>query len=466
MSEESFESALGVRHAKRFAVIMLAFCIISAAVAGSLVYFLLRQSPYLGSSYTVWRNGSTYYAEDAYGHVPRWGESSNASMIINKALSSLTNDRTWKERVTVVGNIEITNPLIVYNYTILQVDGKISLANNANTSLVKSYDFDALTGKNSTGGIQEVEFLGGVYYGNKENNPAFGYGFQLYGKRYKLVNVEVNNCTNDGIYSEWANNAIVDSPADAMESMWVNVRSCFNNGNGITMRGPHDSVVMNSMTYCNLGDGISIEESYNYTGGGLELVNFHSYGNHCDGIWSNAWFIGSSVQSESNNGTGVRILHNDVHLSALHIYNNSQSAITIGDDEHNNTSGIMIEAKTIDNAGGSLRLLSGGGNSYTITCYEDVTVTGTLNRGDDYHIFNTKNGGLSSENSAVANGPSPIVVRHDLIGEPTSVQLTPQGNTTCRVSYTADNTNLTIYHDAGSPIDVTWHAAYSKVLGD
>lgn len=399
MSEESFDSALGARHARKLVGMMLALCIISAAAAGSSMFLLTprlsqsvyaEQSLHLESSYTIWRNGSTYYAEDAYG-LP-WGEGSNASMIINNALSGLTSGRTWKEKILIVGNIEITNPLIVHSYTILQLDGQITLANNANTDLVKSYGFDNLTGKNSTdGGVQDVEFTGGVYDGNRANNNGSGCGFQLYGKRYTLDNIEVRNCGSDGIYSEWANAADVGSPTDAMESMWVNVRSCFNNGNGITMRGPHDSVVVNTLTYCNNGNGTSIEGTSVYTGGGLQLVNFHSYGNHGDGIWSNEYFLGSSIQSESNDGRGVYILHNDVHLSALHIYNNRGGcAIEIGNDTYG-PSGVMIEAKTLGN-NCSLRLTNGAGNSYTITCWENVTVIGTLSDSDEYNIFNTKNG--------------------------------------------------------------------------
>jgi len=410
MSKESIGSALGVRHAKKLVAVVLALCIISAATADSPMLLLTprssqsvyaEQSLHLGPSYTIWRNGSTYYAEDVNG-LP-WDEGSNASMIINNALSGLTSGRTWKEKVLIVGNIEITNPLMVDSYTILQLDGQIILANNANTELVKSYGFDNLTGTNSIDGVQDVEFTGGVYDGNRANNNGSGCGFRLYGKRYTLDNVEVRNCGSDGIYSEWANSAGVGSPTDAMESMWANVRSCFNNGNGITMRGPHDSVVVNTLTYCNNGHGISIEGTPTYTGGGLQLVNFHSYGNHGDGIWSNEFFLGSSIQSESNDGRGVYILHNDVHLSALHVYNNRGGcAIEIGNDTYG-PSGVMIEAKTLGN-NCSLKLTNDyGGNYYVITCWEDFTVTGNLSDADEYNIFNTKNGDrYKSSNDSVA----------------------------------------------------------------
>ena len=133
MGEESFESASGARHAKKLVAMMSALCIISATTAGSSMFLLTprssqsvyaEQSLHLGPSYTIWRNGSTCYAEDAYGLL--WGEGSNASMIINNALSGLTSGRTWKEKILIVGNIEIANPLIVESYTILQLDGQIT----------------------------------------------------------------------------------------------------------------------------------------------------------------------------------------------------------------------------------------------------------------------------------------------------------------------------------------------------
>lgn len=396
MNKKLIESALSGQYAKKLVAKLLVLCIISATIAGSSVCCLAPRSSgqpsRLDASYTIWRDGSTYYAEDAYGNITN---STDASAILNGALSNLTIGRTWEERVLIVGDITITSPLTVYNYTILQLDGTISLANNINSDLVQSANFSTLTEKNSTGGIHDVEFTGGVYWGNYENSGSsstFGYGFELYGERYTLDNLEVRNCTSGGIYSEWANSSGVYPSVDAMESMWTNVRTCFNGGNGITMRGPHDSVFTNCITYCNNGRGISIEGSPNYTGGGLQLVNFHSYGNVGDGIWSDEYFLGSSVQSESNDGVGVCILHNDVHLSALQIYNNrGVCAIEIG----NATiapKGVMIEAATINNTC-SLDIVNDSGNSYTITCWENPPeVKGNFSVTDYYNILNTKTG--------------------------------------------------------------------------
>jgi hypothetical protein len=65
----------------------------------------------------------------------------------------------------------------------------------------------------------------------------------------------------------------------------------------------------------------------------------------------------------------------------------------------------MIEAKTLGN-NCSLRLTNGAGNSYTITCWENFTISGIPNPGDDYHIFNTKTG-QRYDNGGNATGTSP-----------------------------------------------------------
>jgi len=40
-------------------------------------------------SYTVWREGSTYYAKDANGEIPSWGETSNFTVIFENVVDNL-----------------------------------------------------------------------------------------------------------------------------------------------------------------------------------------------------------------------------------------------------------------------------------------------------------------------------------------------------------------------------------------
>ena len=61
-------------------------------------------------------------------------------------------------------------------------------------------------------------------------------------------------------------------------------------------------------------------------------------------------------------------------------------------------------------------------------------------------------------NSGVAVGTSPITVAHNLAVTPTVVTLGAQNTTTHEVSWTADATNIYIYHDSGTTITVSWYA--------
>lgn len=62
--------------------------------------------------------------------------------------------------------------------------------------------------------------------------------------------------------------------------------------------------------------------------------------------------------------------------------------------------------------------------------------------------------------SGFALGTSPIVIAHNLIGAPQIVALGANFATPVKLSWTADGTNITIYHDAGQSITVTFKAEF------
>lgn len=112
--------------------------------------------------------------------------------------------------------------------------------------------------------------------------------------------------------------------------------------------------------------------------------------------------------------------------------------------------------KTLD-AGISL----GSGGTNIICVYNNViNITGTKFYVAGEGKIVKYNLGFTTENSGTASGTSPITVAHGLAGTPTIVVVTPQGSTPCKVSWTADSTNIYIYHDAGTSITVSWYAEY------
>ena len=47
-----------------------------------------------GNSYTMWKEGSNYFAKNGQGYIPTWGSGTNATQIIVKAMDSLSGSGT------------------------------------------------------------------------------------------------------------------------------------------------------------------------------------------------------------------------------------------------------------------------------------------------------------------------------------------------------------------------------------
>lgn len=91
-------------------------------------------------SYTVWTEGGYYYAKDAYGAIPSWGSSANASYIIQYSMNSLTNGG---EVFIKTGTYTLTNSLIIpYDGVTLMGEGRTSTVLRGNSA-----DIITCTGK-------------------------------------------------------------------------------------------------------------------------------------------------------------------------------------------------------------------------------------------------------------------------------------------------------------------------------
>ncbi|MDH7478202.1 MAG: hypothetical protein QHH17_07470 [Candidatus Bathyarchaeota archaeon] len=397
--------------------IVIAELVIIGLLSALLVYALLKPAVYpVTASYTVWREGDTYYVAEASG-IRFSGK--NASQVIQSAIDSLTADRTWKEKIILKGDFTISNTIILKNYTILEFQGKITVADNANIdAAIKSEGFDELAGTDSTGGVVEVEIVSLKLDGNH----ACSFGLKLYGRKLTLKDVNVYYCKEDGIWTEWSTNPNVTNPEDAMEGIFSNIRSCFNDGRGWRMLGPHDSYLTDILLYCNRLIGFAC-----WGGGGCQGTNLHAYGNGESGFYIDAPVIFTNIVSESNNQSGVIVLHNDVYLDGV-FYNNLEYGIVMGDKSHA-PAGCYIRGKTLghppDKAG--LWLRNGSINRYELHMWENNTsIKGTPNPSDKYIIVNT-NTSKKSQNSGTAiihAGETSVTVPHSLIWIPRIVVVT------------------------------------------
>jgi len=86
--------------------------------------------------YIVYQDGDKYCAQNGFTNAVEKCDS-DASTVINYALSNLTPGRRWKEMVVLKGQFDLTNPIVVPSYTRLVIDGYLVLANwNPNNPVI------------------------------------------------------------------------------------------------------------------------------------------------------------------------------------------------------------------------------------------------------------------------------------------------------------------------------------------
>lgn len=120
-------------------------------------------------SYIIYKDGSTIKAVNSTTGVIDYS-SINAATVINSAIDNLTAGRTWKEKVVIKGNFITTDSINIPSYTIFELIGSITLANNVNKSIIRNAD--------QTNGNSFFEIYGGILYGNK-NNQSSGHGIDI-----------------------------------------------------------------------------------------------------------------------------------------------------------------------------------------------------------------------------------------------------------------------------------------------
>jgi hypothetical protein len=277
----------------RFAAIFLVGLLVGAGYVQSQApsgTFYISQGVYPGApSYTVWKEGSTYFAKDAYGKLfPSVSGSSNASYIINSAFSGLTAGRTWKEKVCLKGIFYVDlgsfgtkkAALQIPDYTILQIDGRIIL-NNGQTTTGAANNY-VISNADHSGGNQFIEIRGGEVDANKAGNP---------GKEGEIYGIEINNshdviidgvyvhdthetgiAIEGGCYNVWVqNNHVVDTGYDGIGCGGfgaINYKIWFTN-NLINGSIPHNAIVVERENYDVhiIGNTIEFQTSTSYAAG-------------------------------------------------------------------------------------------------------------------------------------------------------------------------------------------------------
>lgn len=149
-----------------------------------------------------------------------------------------------------VANVTIPTGVVLagagYEATILQLpDGAPSGAH-----VLMSENFTSLTGTSNTATPYNITIRDMTIDGNKANNASGGHGIALYAYGWYIHNVRIRNCKGRGLHSEWAA-AGQPVPGDGMESLMSDFKIHHCDGEGIWLKGPHDTQFINGIVYQN-----------------------------------------------------------------------------------------------------------------------------------------------------------------------------------------------------------------------
>jgi hypothetical protein len=155
----------------------------------------------------------------------------------------------------------------------------LKLKNSGNADLLKTYQFDSLTGTNSESGPTHFGIFNLTLDGNKANNTS-GDALKIYGKSYRINQVDIYNWAGRGLYSEWA------SSGDDMEAHLRSFKIHDCGGDGINWNGPHDSVIEQFQVFRNGTNGIW---QNNANGAGTVWIAGHVWGAGHTYAWRLEW---------------------------------------------------------------------------------------------------------------------------------------------------------------------------------
>jgi len=214
---------------------------------------------------------------------------------IQAVIDSITPLEAEKIAIDLNGeNHSVSAPIEIKSGICLQ-NGKLILEDGANDCVVKTKDFDSLTGSNSwyvdTEGVPYwFELKNIVIDGNKANQTSSSTtstddleigGLAIYGKNYILDNVVINNCYGRAFYTECgfkgSRHDWRDLPEGSIKSLQV-----IDSDYGCLIRGPHDNVIHKLISASHTNYGIKTETSSDvYSADGTDIRFTHVY--TCDG---------------------------------------------------------------------------------------------------------------------------------------------------------------------------------------
>lgn len=203
----------------------------------------------------------------------------------------------------------------------------IKLATGATATVVQTLNFATQTGTNiwltSSGVLTGFSFSGLRVDGNKAAAVSTN-GVQIYGKRFVIDDLIVNDVDGIGLWTEAASIGGQTDWADMPECSITNlyIKSC--GSHGLEYRGPHDGWVDRVYVASCTGDGVRFVTDSSTYNGTADIGFIHTYSN-ARGLYTNTRITAGYIQPESNLGEGIVAEDSEFYCQHIRAYKNQRT---------------------------------------------------------------------------------------------------------------------------------------------
>lgn len=207
----------------------------------------------------------------------------------------------------------------------------LKMADNCNQTVVKSENFDDLTGTSEWNGDKVPKRFGIESLcvdGNKKGSTEESNGVEFYGKRYLIEDITIVDCKGIGLYSECSSkggqpmdwNAL---PEANIKSLWIS--GC--NREGMIFRGPHDThigeVMVNGAASLPDVDAVRFEWKGGVYDGACDINMIHAYQAKGRGIYTECKIKANFLIGDSCWKEGIYIDNPCVQIGMVELFKNN-----------------------------------------------------------------------------------------------------------------------------------------------
>jgi len=334
--------------------------------------------------------------------------------VIQSALNALTSGRTWKEKVVLKGNFTISATIRIPSYTILEILGKLRLADGVNDVMIQNEDIVDV-------GNDHIEIRGGTLDGNKANNtPPTGTGvIDFRSVDYSIIDgAEIVDGGQKGI--GWTRIGAGKDPIQNTISNCI-VKNCNDAGIGIGYGWRFD-IIANKVTKSYYGLYFFMCHLFNVIGG-MYHENTKS-GIYLDSLSTDNNFVGIVSQKNGEHGLVLTGTSNDNHIVGGDFMENTTDGLNMGDAKYCSVIGGTFRNNGgygIDEFGGDYNRIMG--NSVRANTAGQIRKVGvnTICRCNDGYV--TENEGVATFSG---DGTTTVFnIAHGLAGTPTKYGVSP-----------------------------------------